>query len=70
MLDIAGGNTQEAARVGPVALNGTILAGTLVVKTEEDWNELRRDQGRLSDLLNLVGLPPEDGLASVNSEKL
>ena len=69
-LDVAGGNTQEAARVGPVAVNGTILAGTLMVKTEEDWNELRRDRGRLSDLLNLVGLPPENGLASIDSEML
>lgn len=44
---------------GPIALNGTILAGTLMVKTEEEWCELRRDESNLYNLLQTVGIPTE-----------
>lgn len=47
--------------VGPVAINGTILAGTLMVRTEEEWCEFRRDESHLYDLLRAVGIPIEHG---------
>lgn len=45
--------------VGPIALNGTILAGTLMVKTEEEYYELRRNESSLYDLLQAIGIPTE-----------
>jgi ATP adenylyltransferase len=40
-----------------VALNGTILAGTLMVKGEEEWNTLLNDESQLSDVLSAIGIP-------------
>lgn len=40
-----------------VSLNGTILAGTLMVKTSEQWDHLRRDGEVINDLLAEVGIP-------------
>lgn len=40
-----------------VSLNGTILAGTLMVKTEEQWDHLRGDGEVINDLLAEVGIP-------------
>lgn len=47
------------SQLGPIALNGTILAGTLMVKTEEEWNVLKGPHGPrlLEDILEQVGLP-------------
>ena len=69
-LDVAKDDSEGTGCIGPVELNGTILAGTLMVKTEEDWNELRRDEGKLSHLLKMVGIPPENSLADVYSGKI
>jgi ATP adenylyltransferase len=44
---------------GPIALNGTILGGTLLVKSEEEWDTLQQDQSQLSDILQAIGLPSE-----------
>lgn len=63
-------DSKGTRRIGPVALNGTILAGTLMVKSEEEWNELRRDEGKLLDLLKMVGIPPENNRANVHSGKI
>lgn len=52
----AGGNG-EVLGAGEIALNGTILAGTLVVKAEAEWNELRRDPEILTGALQTVGYP-------------
>ncbi|KAF1991890.1 hypothetical protein K402DRAFT_321447 [Aulographum hederae CBS 113979] len=44
--------------VGTVALNGTILAGTLMVKAVEEWNVLREVEGTgLEEVLVGVGIP-------------
>lgn len=45
--------------IGPVALNGTMLAGTLMVKTETEWDALRGDNGAtyLKRILEDVGVP-------------
>ncbi|RHZ72668.1 hypothetical protein CDV55_108856 [Aspergillus turcosus] len=56
---------RDVQEPGVVALNGTILAGTLMVKAEAEWNELRRNPDRLADILASVGYPQPDsrGLA-------
>lgn len=41
-----------------VALNGTILAGTLMVKHEQEWNTLRENPGLLETMLASVGYSP------------
>lgn len=40
---------------GTIALNGTILSGTLMVKAETEWNTLRRDPEILTSALATVG---------------
>jgi sulfate adenylyltransferase (ADP) / ATP adenylyltransferase len=42
---------------GMVALNGTILAGTLMVKSEGQWDRIRGDAGLIDSLLEDVGVP-------------
>lgn len=55
--------SSEAARIpaadcdGSVALNGTILAGTLMVKHEAEWDTLRQDPSLLDDILSSIGYP-------------
>lgn len=44
--------------VGPVALNGTLLAGTLLVKSEAEWEALRSDESKLLSILGAIGVPP------------
>lgn len=41
-----------------VAINGTILGGTLMVKDEAEWNLLRQDSSVLEGLLAELGYPP------------
>lgn len=66
----------EAARVpgagseSSVALNGTILAGTLMVKDEAEWDVLRRDHSLLEDILTSVGYPPDLGTANPTEMRL
>jgi len=47
-----------------VALNGTILAGTLMVKAEEDRDNLCQNPALLTGLLRSIGVPPTDELTS------
>ncbi|EFR02027.1 hypothetical protein MGYG_05029 [Nannizzia gypsea CBS 118893] len=42
---------------GLVKLNGTILAGTLMVKAEAEWNTLRQQPSMLEKVLSTVGIP-------------
>ena len=42
--------------IGPVALNGTLLAGTLLVKSQAEWDALRNDESKLSDILSSIGV--------------
>lgn len=69
-LNVAKDDSQRSGQIGPVALNGTILAGTLMVKSEDEWDALRRDERKLSDLLRMVGIPPEIGHVGVHSGKI
>lgn len=43
--------------IGSVALNGTLLAGTLLVKSEIEWDAVRKDEGILVDVLGTIGVP-------------
>lgn len=51
---LPGAGADDAA---DVSLNGTILAGTLMVKTEEQWDSLKGDGEVVNDLLGEVGIP-------------
>ncbi|KAI6716217.1 hypothetical protein JHW43_001176 [Diplocarpon mali] len=44
--------------IGPVTLNGTIVGGTLLVKSEKEWDALRNDESKLADILKAIGIPP------------
>ncbi|KAI9821541.1 MAG: bifunctional AP-4-A phosphorylase/ADP sulfurylase [Phylliscum demangeonii] len=49
-------------RTSSISVNGTLLAGTLMVKTREEWDALRDgDEGsrRLAGLLDAVGIPSD-----------
>lgn len=52
----------NGSAIGPVALNGTMLAGTLMVKMETEWDALRGDNGAryLKRILEDVGVPPTE----------
>ena len=43
--------------IGPIALNGTVLGGTLLAKTEEEWDALRSDESKLHEVLQSIGMP-------------
>lgn len=48
----------EGREVGRLALNGTVLAGTALVKSQEEWDALRADEGQLWRILGGIGVPP------------
>lgn len=48
------GSTGET--IGPVALNGTLLAGTLLVKSEAEWDALQNDESKLNDILGSISI--------------
>lgn len=48
------------SEAGVVALNGTILAGTLMVKAEAEWDELRHHPESLKEVLAAIGYPHPD----------
>lgn len=43
--------------VGKLALNGTVLAGTALVKTQAEWDALRAEPDQLLEILGRIGLP-------------
>ena len=51
----------DGDEVGKLALNGTLLAGTALVKNEGEWDALRKQPGALVDVLRRIGLPREEG---------
>ena len=54
---LANATSDEDQSSGVVALNGTLLAGTLMVKTKSEWDRLRQNPEQLRDLLRSVGVP-------------
>ena len=56
-----GVDDEQQNRIGPASFNGTILARTLMVKTQGEWDALRRDDGSgLKRMLEAVGFPLTD----------
>jgi ATP adenylyltransferase len=47
----------DGHEIGPIALNGTLLGGTLLVKTEAEWLALRNDATKLGTILAAIGIP-------------
>jgi ATP adenylyltransferase len=43
--------------VGKLALNGTVLAGTALVKTQAEWDALRAEPEQLLKILGRIGVP-------------
>ncbi|KAG5970583.1 hypothetical protein E4U55_001575, partial [Claviceps digitariae] len=50
---------ESGQEVGRLALNGTVLAGTALVKSEGEWEALRRRPRGLVDVLRGIGIPRE-----------
>ncbi|KAL1863209.1 bifunctional AP-4-A phosphorylase/ADP sulfurylase [Paecilomyces lecythidis] len=51
----------DVHQAGTLSLNGTILAGTLMVKAEAEWNELRSNPENLNAVLTAISFPRSDG---------
>ncbi|KAK3504439.1 ATP adenylyltransferase-domain-containing protein [Neurospora crassa] len=49
--------TGEEVVVGKLALNGTVLAGTALVKSQREWDALRRNPKKVGELLRVIGVP-------------
>lgn len=49
--------TSGGNNVGKLALNGTLLAGTALVKNEAEWDALRKNPDKLAAILKAIGLP-------------
>jgi ATP adenylyltransferase len=49
----------DGSDVGFTALNGTLLAGSMMVKNQEEWDFLRSRPGVLDDILGAIGIPPD-----------
>lgn len=48
---------QTTSDVGSVAINGTILGGTLMVKDKTEWEALQQGQVMIDDILAEIGIP-------------
>ncbi|RMD39172.1 hypothetical protein DV735_g5957, partial [Chaetothyriales sp. CBS 134920] len=53
-----------------VSVNGTILAGTLMVKEQQEWDALRSREGALDDILETIGFPFGGDSSASNSTRL
>jgi ATP adenylyltransferase len=51
--------TPEGRTLGSLALNGTVLAGTALVKSELEWEALRKDSVRFMNVLRGIGVPAD-----------
>ena len=49
----------DGSEIGFVALNGTTLGGTMMVKHQEEWDVLRSQRGKLDSILDAIGIPGE-----------
>ncbi|OJI97832.1 hypothetical protein ASPVEDRAFT_880212 [Aspergillus versicolor CBS 583.65] len=51
---------KDIHEAGVVELNGTLLGGTMMVKAEAEWSELRRGSDGLMKVLSSIGYPQPD----------
>lgn len=49
----------DGSEIGFVALNGTTLGGTMMVKQQEEWDLLRKKPELLDQILTAIGIPRE-----------
>lgn len=49
--------SEDGTNIGMVSLNGTVLAGTALVKNVGEWEALKKDPALLSQVLARIGLP-------------
>ena len=49
----------DGSEIGFIALNGTTLGGTMMVKHREEWDVLRSRPGALDEILAAIGIPRE-----------
>jgi len=49
---------KDGAGVGYISLNGTVLAGTALVKSQAEWDALRGDPAQLLRILGKIGVQP------------
>ncbi|KAI1771322.1 HIT-like protein [Hypoxylon cercidicola] len=49
---------KSGENIGVVSLNGTVLAGTALVKNEAEWDALRDNPDMLLDVFKGIGIPP------------
>ncbi len=52
-----GVRTAGGESAGTLALNGTVLAGTALVRYQEEWDALRGDPEQLAEVLRKIGIP-------------
>lgn len=57
----------NGSEVGFVALNGTALAGTMMVKNQGEWDMLRSQAGLLDSILEGIGIPKATAARSSTS---
>ncbi|KAL6239318.1 hypothetical protein BDW75DRAFT_227219 [Aspergillus navahoensis] len=60
VVSVDNATRKDIAEAGVVELNGTLLAGTMMVKAEAEWNELRRSPDALMKVLASIGYPHPD----------
>lgn len=48
---------EDGTEIGFIALNGTTLGGTLMVKHQEEWDVLRAQPEKLESILETIGIP-------------
>ncbi|KAI9806068.1 MAG: bifunctional AP-4-A phosphorylase/ADP sulfurylase [Piccolia ochrophora] len=59
-LKVAQKGDQGDRTLGPIELNGTILAGTIMVKMAEEWDLLREEPARLTEILEALCIPARE----------
>jgi ATP adenylyltransferase len=52
---------QDGSEIGFVALNGTTLGGTMLVKNQGEWDTLRAQPEKLDSILAAIGIPKAQG---------
>ncbi|KAF3045652.1 bifunctional AP-4-A phosphorylase/ADP sulfurylase [Didymella heteroderae] len=57
----------DGSDIGFVALNGTTLGGTMLVKNQGEWDVLRSQRGKLDSILDAIGIPRDNTTAKAPS---
>ncbi|KAL7943532.1 alpha-galactosidase [Trichoderma barbatum] len=53
-------NSETSSPIGSLALNGTVLAGTALVKSEAEWEALKKSPSGVLAVLKSIGVPREE----------